>query len=320
MQQRESRALTVSMWGNLFMGVAGIAAAILSNSQAILVDGLFSMIGFTAAILGKHVTKTATAGPDKHRPFGYAADEAIFVTFRSLSLLGLVLFSLVGAAMRIYAYVQGAEPEPLNFAPLLVYFVGIGLTCALLWFVHHSAWRKTGRKSDVLHLESKAAAFDGFITAAAGIGLVAIELLRDGFLAPIAPIGDSLIVFVLCMTVVTRYYKDFVKGLGELAGVTADPEHIAQARRAVRDTVQNDGGQLHDLSVSKLGRRFWVTVYYDPGRAILAQEVDDLTRQMGKDIGAALSGAEVVLLISQYDRAFVQEAVSDQAPDPTTAN
>ena len=52
----EQRALAISKWGNLFMGAAGVLAAVLSNSSAVLVDGLFSLIGFAAAIIGARIS------------------------------------------------------------------------------------------------------------------------------------------------------------------------------------------------------------------------------------------------------------------------
>ncbi len=52
LQKIERRSLNIGKWGNLFMGAAGVLAAWLSNSQALLVDGLFSLIGFASAVLG----------------------------------------------------------------------------------------------------------------------------------------------------------------------------------------------------------------------------------------------------------------------------
>lgn len=298
----EGRSLVIAMWGNLFMAAAGIVAGVLSNSNAIMMDGLFSLIGFGSAFLGRRISQRVDAGPDKLRPFGYAADEAIFSTFRSLSLLGLVLFAITNAAKNIYSYFNGMTPEPLNFAPMFVYFAVIGLTCIFLWAFHHFTWRKTGKVSSILRLESKAALFDGLITAAAGIGLGAIYMFRDGPLAPIAPIGDSIIVLLLCLLAIGSYVRDFRGGLGELANVVASPEHLATARRALRATLTEDGGTLQDMSVTKQGRSFLVTVYYDPGRPVTAEQIDDLNLRLINDARKAIDGSDVFLMITKHPR------------------
>ncbi len=301
-QRLEGRALNVGMFGNLFMATAGIVAAYLSHSQAILVDGLFSLIGFTAALLGKRVSRNAQRKPDKFRPYGYAGDEAIFTTFRSLSLLGLVIFAIANALFSIVGHFNG-EPQPeLIFAPMVSYFVIVGLTCLLLWYYHERAWAKTGKQSDVLRLEKKAAAFDGFITGAAAVGLLGVHILKDGVLAPIAPIGDSVIVLLLCTTVIAQYFWDFITGLGELAGVTAGPQHIAASRRAVRETLREDGGSMIDLSISKLGRLYTVMVYYDPLRPVSAAHIDELTLKLQSDVSALFETAEVFVVVSQQGR------------------
>ncbi len=298
----ESRALNVGMAGNLFMAVAGILAAYYSHSQAILVDGLFSLIGFTAAVFGKRVARNAQRKPDKFRPYGYAGDEALFTTFRSLSLLGLVVFAVFNALLNIAGYLNGEAQPELKFAPMVGYFVVVGLTCLLLWVFHTRSWVKTGKQSDVLKLEKKAAAFDGIITFAAAVGLLGIHFLKDGFLAPIAPVGDSIIVLVLCATVIAQYFRDFMSGVQELAGVTAAPQHIAAARRAVRDTLRADGGTLIDLSVSKLGRGYSVMVFYDPQHPCLAAQIDQLTLQLRSDLSAIFDALDIVVIVSQQGR------------------
>lgn len=306
-KQLEGRSLIVAMAGNLFMGAAGILAGVLSNSNAIMMDGLFSLVGFGSAFLGRRISLRIDAGPDKRRPFGYAADEAIFSTFRSLSLLGLVLFAISNAAKNIYSYYNGMMPEPLNFAPMFVYFASIGLTCFLLWAFHYFTWRQTGKTSAILRLESKAAFFDGMFTAAAGIGLGAIYLFRDGPLAAIAPIGDSIIVLFLCVLAIGSYVKDFRGGLGELANATASPEVLAAARRALRPAIAEDGGTLRDMSVTKQGRTILITVYYDPLRPITAEEIDTLNWRMVRDARKAIDEADVYLMISQYARRWPDE-------------
>ncbi|CUH41802.1 cation transporter [Ruegeria atlantica] len=306
-KQLEGRALIIAMGGNLFMGAAGILAGILSNSNAIMMDGLYSLVGFGSAFLGRRISLKIDAGPDKRRPFGYAADEAIFSTFRSLSLLGLVLFAISNAIKNIYSYYNGMMPEPLIFGPMFIYFAAIGLTCVLIWAFHYFTWRQTGKTSAILRLESKAALFDGLFTAAAAIGLGAIYLFRDGALSAIAPVGDSIIVLFLCILAIGSYLRDFRGGLGELANATASPELLAAARRALRPAIAEDGGALRDMSVTKQGRTILITVYYNPLRAITAEEVDILNLRMVRDARRVIDGADVYLMISQYARRWPDE-------------
>ena len=95
----ERKAMDLTRWANLVMGLSGAAAAWASNSQALLVDGLFSLIGYVSAVYAMRISESAHLGPDRLRPFGHANDEALYATFRSLALIGLVIFGVVQAAM-----------------------------------------------------------------------------------------------------------------------------------------------------------------------------------------------------------------------------
>ncbi len=300
----EQRALSVAMAGNIFMGAAGILAAVLSNSSAILMDGLFSLIAFTSALVGRRISTYVESAPDRVRPMGYAADESVFVTFRSLSLIGLILFACSSAVMNIASYMQGNPVPELNYGPMLIYFVVICATCFGLWAVHRRAWKKTGQTSGILKLEAKAALIDGSLTLGTAFGLGLIYVYGDSFLAPIAPIGDSIVVFFLCLFCVGQVWSELKGGIGELLGVTAKPEIVAKARRALRAAIADLPGEVTDISVVKLGRVHTVSVYYNPKQAITPEQIDTLNLEMIRDVRAVLPGADVLLCISQYPRSW----------------
>lgn len=285
MIRKEQRALAISRWGNLFMGAAGVLAAWLSNSQALMLDGLYSLIGFTSAVLGARVAAQTTRVADRRRPLGYAADESIFLTFRSLSLLGLVAFAMVNGVLNIANYAMGGAVPTLHYGPIIIYFILICAICAGLALVQRAAWLSTGKQSEILHLEMRAAVFDGLITFAAGVGLSIMPLLRGGPLGWLSPIGDSIVVILLCSLVVGRYYESFMSGLAQLAGFSAAPEFVATARRSIRSIIAEAGGTLVDFSILKFGRSFQAQVYYDPGRPITAAAQVRVTSAEGRHRG-----------------------------------
>ncbi|WP_253450003.1 cation transporter [Halomonas sp. Y3] len=194
--RREKRSMIVAMIGSVLMGVAGVAAGLLGNSAAIMMDGLFSTIAFIFAFLGLRVSQRLKNSPDNVRPMGYAAEESLFTTFRSLTILGLIIFAAGSAAISIYAYFAYGEVSGLVFGPILIYFFVIGVLCVFLWAFHYRNWVLSGRRSDILRLEAKAAAFDGLLTGIVAVGFVVVYFFQDGIIAPIVPIADSLIVLI----------------------------------------------------------------------------------------------------------------------------
>jgi len=301
-QKTESSALRVGMAGNLTMGVAGVAASILSNSEALLVDGLFSLVGFFSAMVAIRVGRQSSAGADAERPFGYAIDEAVFTTFRALSLLGLVVFAFTSAVARIVAYMGGTTSAPVKFEIIGIYTLVICLICAGLWFNHHLSWKKTGKASDILKLEARAAAFDGAITGCAGAGFGIVFLLQGTSLAFIAPVGDSIIVIVLCLVASGIYWADFKSSLGEVLGASASKDVVAKVRLAVADIVAKYDVDLVDVAVLKAGRTFSTAVYINPKQAISGPEVDAISAEIHTVLLGHFKRAEVLVIISETGR------------------
>lgn len=146
------------------------------------------------------------------------------------------------------------------------------------------------------------AIFDGIMTLVAGIGLSIMPHLKDGPLGWRSPVGDSVIVILLCSLVIGRYCKAYMSGLAQLAGVSAAPEFVATARRSIRPILIEAGGTLVDFSILKFGRSFQAQVYYDPGGPITAAQVDAFTRRIDQALSAALDRADSVVIISQHGR------------------
>jgi len=149
-KQIESQSLDIGKWGNLLMAVAGVVAAYLSHSDALLVDGLYSGVNFVSAIVAAWISITVARPADRGYPFGYDAYEALYVTFRSLVLLGIMAFAVFSALGKIYTYATGGAVLELVFGPILVYAVTMVAICLALTAWHHHNWRRSRRRSEIL--------------------------------------------------------------------------------------------------------------------------------------------------------------------------
>ncbi|WP_420332570.1 cation transporter [Roseibium sp.] len=298
----EKRAMNLTRWANLGMGLAGAIAALLSNSQALLIDGLFSLIGYISAVFAMRISQTAHLGPDRLRPFGYAADEALYATFRSLALIGLVVFGISQAILGITDYVLGGDVETIRLAPVAVYTVIVAAACFWLAFVHHHAWKRTGRRSDMLKLEAQASVYDAVITVFAGAGLLSTPYMKGTLLEPVAPVMDSIMVLILCSIATLSYFRAFRKGMAQLAGAPASPADQLAVWHALRRASSEESGDIIDTAVVRIGRKLDTVVYYNPNRSVTADDVDQLTHRMAKQLVQDVGPSAVMIVVSNKGR------------------
>jgi predicted Co/Zn/Cd cation transporter (cation efflux family) len=73
--RREQRALKISVGAALFFALLGFGFAILTHSQAILLDGVISLVGLGVSVLTLFVARLVELPGDDTFPFGYAHFE-----------------------------------------------------------------------------------------------------------------------------------------------------------------------------------------------------------------------------------------------------
>lgn len=270
----ERRALGITKWANLFMAFAGVTVSYLSHSDALLVDGLFSLVNFFSAIVAVRIGVKVFYEPNRSRPWGYDFDEAIYVTFRSLVLVGVLGFAAFVSGSKIFTFFTGGHVQELVFGPIAIYAIAIFLICLSLACLQRWAYVKTGRSSSILQTESRAAVIDGFITFGSGAALLSLPFLKDTPLAPYLPIGDAVVVVTLVLVMIWQPLSVFKRTLADLAGVSAPAETVAKASRAGRALAKEHDYKFHRAGVLRAGRMHFAALYLDPQRSVTATEID----------------------------------------------
>jgi predicted Co/Zn/Cd cation transporter (cation efflux family) len=278
--QHEKRSLTTGMWANLLMGAAGITAAQLSNSDALMVDGLYSGVNFCSAIIAARVATSLLKPADKRMPFGYDANEALYILFRSLVLLGILIFAGFNSLRKIITYVNGGEVPELNFGPIAIYMVFMVAICAGLAAWHHHNWCKTGRRSEILLAERTAAIVDSMISAGAGAALLSVTLLRGTPAEVIIPVADAVVVLVLALVMIKQPYKMLHGALKEVSGEAVDGEISVKTRERIEQTIRDIPCKLLAVAVTKLGRTHFVLTYVRPDDSVVAEDLDEFRNEV----------------------------------------
>jgi divalent metal cation (Fe/Co/Zn/Cd) transporter len=298
------RSLNAAKWGSLLMALSGIVAAWLSRSDALLIDGLYSGLGFLSAIVAVKVSESADRPPDRRRPFGYEADQSIFITFRSLVLLGIIVFAGLTAFEKIMAHLNGETIESLVLGPILVYSIAMALVAFGLAAYHKMNMRKT-RNSTMLQAEYQGAMMDGGLTVGAGAALLGAPFLNGTALESIVPIADAIVVLVMTLLFLPEPIRIFRDALREIAGEAAPEQELESLRDLVENVFQDVPLTVLETTMSRLGPRHMVVAYVRPDEPVTGALVDAWRDRLAEECESALGPSRVEILIGErpaFDR------------------
>lgn len=284
----EQQSLAPAKWANLVMGLAGISAAMLSNASALILDGLFSGVNFIAAVFAARVAASVQRKPDAMRPFGYEIDEAVYIMFRSLVLIGIVLLAGLGAVNKIVQYFQGVVMPEIHLNWIVVYMVFMLLICFSLAAWHHKNWLKSHRKSDLLKTERSAALIDGVLSAAAGTAFLGMALLKGTRLAFLVPISDSIVILALVIYMIPKPIRMFFQAIKEVVGESAEPSVIDALHRTITAALDQHPFSLLQVAATKTGRLLFAVAYVRPDQPCPAAALDELREQI-QQAGSAVA-------------------------------
>ena len=270
----ERRSLKIGVYASALMAVAGVCVHLISGSYALLLDGLYSAVMVGSGLVAARISRNVVRPPDRAYPYGYDGQEALYVLFRSLLLMGVLSFAAISAFSTIIDYAYGELISSVRLGPVAWYSIAMVATCWGLAWRHHHDWCRTGRHSQILLTEAKAARLDGLISGMTGLALLGAPLLKGTVLSVLIPVTDSLLVLVVSLVVLREPLQGFLTALGQAAGASAETDLIRSTRLALEDLLAGLSCWLLDITVYQVGRTAFVVVYLNPSQPMDGGAID----------------------------------------------
>ncbi|MEM9137301.1 MAG: cation transporter [Cyanobacteria bacterium P01_F01_bin.42] len=265
---QEAKAIHLGAVGGLCMAVLGLGFAVLTKSEAILLDGFFSLIGFAVSLLTQKVARLAVRPADQQYPFGYAAFEPMLNLSKGL-LTGLIgLFAMISA---ISALFTGGRPISSGMA--IAYAVVDALGCFLFaWRIGVLAKRS---KSTLAKVDAQNWMIGGLISVAVAITFLVVTLIQSTSLAGLTPYADPAIVIVLVLFMIPIPLKLVRDAWRQIVGYRPDSQKMAVVNSAIAQIFSPADSVTWQIRSLEVGRIIYVQVYVlDP-----EQWSGDLARQ-----------------------------------------
>jgi cation diffusion facilitator family transporter len=206
--------------------MAGLIAAALSSSQAVLLDGIFNLTYFLTGLFTLRVARLVAKGDDERFPFTYAFFEPLVNGLKGVLVLGVAVMALVGA---FQALVSGGRTIDAGLA--IAYGIFATALCLLLAIVTRRGVRATA--SPLVDADAKNWTVNAAISACVIVAFGTIFLLRGTALEWLTPYVDPIIVLSLVVVFMAVPVRMARQALLELLNRAAPSEVLGRVTEIV---------------------------------------------------------------------------------------
>ena len=130
-QKREKKAMSVSLYGNLFFVIVEIVMAIYTSSQAVLLDAVYDGVEFCMLLPSLFLIPLLYKPSNEKHPFGYMQIESMFVVVKGITMTGVTLGLILN---NIEIMIHGGRKvafDTIAWFELFAFFLGITVSIYL---------------------------------------------------------------------------------------------------------------------------------------------------------------------------------------------
>ncbi len=262
------------------MAALGILFAALTGSEAVLLDGLFSLIAFAMGIFSLKVARLVAKPDDEKFQLGYANFEPFVNTSKGAIMGFLCLYALYSA---ITALFQGGRPISSGYALLYAAVAAIG--CFAIAFRQQKVSKTT--HSPLVEVEAKGWLIDGLLSSAVFVAFIILVFAEKTSWSVYAPYADPLIVIVLVALAAPIPIAVIRSSLRELLLGAPDSDFQNEIRAKLKTATRDLPLEGTILRMVKVGRSFYLQVYLvvpESHKTASVAELDEVRAQIAGQI------------------------------------
>ena len=254
MQKREKSAMSVSLYGNLVFVVIELVMALVTGSQAVLLDAVYDSVEFCMLLPSIFLIPLLYKPSNEEHPLGYMQIETIFVVVKGITMTA-VTFGLIfnninlmlhGGHIVSFHTVAGFE--------LFACILGIIVTVYLYY-------KNKQMESPLINMEMQGWRIDSFISLGMTVAFLLPMLIPFDWFQHIVPYLDQLITIVLSLVMIPTPIHTVITGIRDLMLIPPEEETIDDIKETIEPIIGVYGHKNLYYDIVRTGRKLWISVY-----------------------------------------------------------
>ncbi|MBZ2189424.1 cation diffusion facilitator family transporter [Alcanivorax sp. JB21] len=249
----EQATLKLSIGMTLVVAGLGIALGLLSGSQSILFDGMFSTIDAAMSLLALFVSRLLMREGSRRFQYGYWHMEPLVAALNGSILLLLCVYAFFNA---VGGLIDGGRELAFDIA--IGYAVVVSVVCFSMYLVEKRVNRRVN--SEFLRIDTQSWLMAGLITFSLLIAFIGALFMADTPAAPLIPYIDSLLLVLLTLCFMPVPIGIVRRAMSEILIVA--PNMLDQEVRNVMARIMKRDGLIDYYShVAKSGRIYFIEIH-----------------------------------------------------------
>ncbi len=247
----EKCALKLSLLGTLIASGSGLLAGFLLNSQAILLDGVFSLLSMGMTGLAFYTTQLIHRPEDDTFQFGYSHLEPLTTVLQGLVILAICLVAFFTG---IETLLDGESEVKLGFAS--VYSVLLTALCFGIYFFEQ---RIVGAsRSELIRVDAQEWLIDGILSSTLLLGFIAAILIRQSNhpdWVKFIPMIDPILTILLSLFASILPIRVMIKNVREVL-LMSPVELNEKVQIQLESIIESYGFADYSCHLAKTGRKY----------------------------------------------------------------
>jgi cation diffusion facilitator family transporter len=258
-QKNETIGLRFSTYSNLLFIVLELWISYISNSKAVLIDGLFDACETVLLVFSIRIMKYLYKPISEKRPIGYSSLEPFYMILKGLLFCGIAVMMAFNS---IESFFSGGYRVNMNIVFYFELFAGLYGIAAYIILRRLNA----KAKSQILMLEIKEWNLDIFASLGTGIAFLIALLTRLTPVSFLSNYFDQIVTLAMVVYILPTPLRAMKSGFQELFFLSPSDEILEKVKSTAVEVAGAHGiaEKMLDFDVVKTGRRLWISVYIAP--------------------------------------------------------
>lgn len=252
--KKEKRAMSVSLYANLLFVVVELVMAMVTGSQAVLLDGVYDGVEFLMLLPSVFLISLLYQPSNEKYPFGHMQMETVFIVVKGIIMLSVTVGLIFNSIRTLITGGHSIDFGMVAWFELFAAVLGIAVTLYLMR-------KNKNMNSPLITVEMQGWKIDSMLSLGMTVAFFLPMLVRFDWMDKISPYLDSILTIVLSMIMLPEPIRTVFSGIRDLLLISPEEETVEEIKAIVEPIIKESNCTEIYYDIVRTGRKLWISAY-----------------------------------------------------------